>query len=124
MNESNSATINTTEVDQKVIKALAAHQAEMKAAEQLLQTKYSHLNIKPGSLIQEADHPVYGNKRRVIVTCACGCEVERATSDLHTFIGCAECKKVIQKAAKAKKKLFEAEAIAALKAQQGAEAKS
>lgn len=86
--------------------------AEMELAEKLTKLKYPNLNIKPGSMVQEASHPTYGNKRRVTVVCACGVEVERATSDLHTFLGCEVCKKLIRKTNAMAKKIAIAEALA------------
>lgn len=92
-----------------------ALKAELEMAEKLVRLKYPALDILPGSLTQELNHHVYGNKRRVKLRCACGVEVERATSDLFTFKGCPECLKSVRKANKASKKLSLAEAIAALK---------
>jgi hypothetical protein len=84
--------------------------AELQMAEKLIALKYPHLAIVEGSMVQEAAHPVYKNKRRVTVKCECGELVERATSDLHTFIGCEACKKSVRKMNKAAKKLAEIEA--------------
>jgi len=86
--------------------------AELAMAERLVRLKYPNLNIVEGSMTQELAHPVYGNKRRVQVTCTCGCVVERATSDLHTFLGCEACKKTIRKANALAKKVAVAEALA------------
>ena len=97
--------VNNTQAEGKT-----TAQVIMEAGEKVLRAKYSRLNIIPGSLIQEPNHPVYGNKRRVKVVCGCnGCTevVERATSDLHTFIGCEVCKKEVRKANKALKKAKE-----------------
>jgi hypothetical protein len=84
--------------------------AELQMAEKLVALKYPHLTIVEGSMVQEKDHPTYKNKRRVTVRCECGVLVERATSDLHTFIGCEACKKSVRKLNKAAKKLAEIEA--------------
>lgn len=85
--------------------------------ETVYQTKYKHLVIVPGSLVQDVTgaHPTYKNKVRVKVVCnaqlgdgpRCTEVVERATSDLHTFLGCETCKKVIRKLNKATKALAE-----------------
>lgn len=92
---------------------LTALQVEFTMAEQLLSLKYQHLQIIPGSLTQDATHPVYGNKRRVRVKCPhCPTVVERATSDLHTFKACPTCLKGVRKTAKAQKKLAELQALA------------
>lgn len=81
--------------------------------EKVYQTRYPLLAIVPGSMIQEKDHPVYKNKVRVDVVCGvsfdggpkCTEVVHRATSDLHTFLGCESCKKVVRKLNKAKNAL-------------------
>ncbi len=78
---------------------------EYEAAENLLRAKYPHLQIVPGSLRQDANHPKFSNKRRVLVICpVSGALCERATSDLHTFQGSPEVMKRIRKANKAKKR--------------------
>lgn len=88
--------------------------AELAMAEKLVRLKYPHLKIIEGSMIQEPNHPVYGNKRRVQVACPiCGAHVERATSDLHTFKACAACIKGVRKANKDAKKVEALEALAA-----------
>lgn len=86
--------------------------AEFELAERLVRLKYPNLNIVEGSLVQELAHPVYSNKRRVTVVCSCGTNVERATSDLHTFKGCAGCKKASSKVEKMEKKIALLEALA------------
>lgn len=86
--------------------------AELQMAERLVVLKYPHLQVKPGSMVQELAHPVYGNKRRVTLVCECGVEVERATSDLHTFLGCEVCKKAIRKKNALAKKVAVQEALA------------
>lgn len=96
------------------VKALTAIQVEFQLAERLTKAKYSHLNIVPDSLRQELAHPIFGNKRYVQVICQCGCVVDRATSDLHTFKGCQTCKKAASKAEKTGKKLAILEALAAI----------
>ena len=67
--------------------------------------RYDHLNITPGSFIQEPGHHFWASKWRCVVICPCGKPVERATSDLWTFQGCEACKKQAGKAGKALKKL-------------------
>ena len=88
--------------------------AELAMAEKLVRLKYPQLKIVEGSMIQEPNHPIYGNKRRVQVACPiCGAHVERATSDLHTFKACAACIKGVRKANKDAKKVEALEALAA-----------
>ncbi len=107
-----------TSVETTSVETITAAQVELQQAEQLLRLKYPTLNIIPGSLVQEENHPVYSNKRRVRLICDCGVTVERATSDLWTFKGCVSCLKAVRKAEKAKKKVETLEALAALKATQ------
>lgn len=99
-----------------IAKALEAAKLQAQLAEQLCRAKYPHLHIVEGSMVQEEAHPTYGSKRRVKLLCSCGVEVERATSDLHTFIGCNDCKKEVRKANKASKKLTLLEALKAAEA--------
>lgn len=101
----------------KLEAALAAMKAQMELAEQLIQAKYPHLTIVKGSLVQDVNHEYFGNKRRVKVLCPiCGAEVERATSDLHTFKACPKCIKDVRKAEKSVKKLGLAAQVAELQA--------
>lgn len=82
--------------------------------EAVYRKKYPNLEIIPGSMIQEKDHSKFHNKIRVKVKCNCKfgdgprCEevVERATSDLFTFMGCESCKKVVRKQKQAEKALL------------------
>lgn len=108
-------TISSTTLD-TIRKLEEAHQQVIADAEAVTRDRYPDLNIVPGSMQQHIDGP-YKQKRTVEVVCACGTHVTRATSDLHTFIGCPVCLKGVRKANKKGGQASLLLQIASLKAQ-------
>lgn len=121
-------TVTATEVTQAEAGTLpsqqvaAAHaETEKKfAARELVYVnnpKYQHLDFIPGSFAQDTTrqgHEKFANKIRMKIRCGCQLDgesepcqeiVERATSDFHTFMGCADHTKIVKKLRKAEKDL-------------------
>lgn len=74
------------------------------------------VKIKPDSLrFDQAASDGLG-KNVVTLVCACGCEVDRYTSDIHTFDGCKDCRKANSATKKEEKKQINALFIQARKA--------